>query len=311
LGFRASLALFVAFAFACLAFYRRPIRFASSLALFFAVANVSLRGKDERLFRRRSFFGVYTVTRIENFRTLQHGTTTHGAQSIDPDEALEPLTYYHRLGPIAQVLTAVGGDTPRRVAVVGLGTGSLACYGRPAESWTFYEIDPLVERIARNPKYFTYMRDCPPAKRVILGDARLSLANVASASYDILVIDAFTSDAIPTHLITREALQLYLDKLGPTGVVAFHISNRYLDLEPVVAGIASSVGASALVGSDTYLSAEERGPFRNLSKWVAVSRSTAMIARLGPVRGWRELKSSRGDPWTDDFSNVLSVFHWR
>jgi spermidine synthase len=311
LSFRVSLGVFVAVAFTCLAFYRRPVRFALSLALFFAVAGMSLRGKDERLLRRRSFFGVYTVTRIGDFRTLQHGTTTHGAQSVDPDEALEPLTYYHRLGPIAQVLTTIGGDAPRRVAVIGLGTGSLACYGRPDESWTFYEIDPLVERIARDPKYFTYMRDCPPAKRVILGDARLSLANAPSGSYDILVVDAFTSDAIPTHLITRQALQLYLDKLGPSGVVAFHISNRYLDLEPVVAGIARSVGASALVGSDTYLSAEERGPFRNLSKWVAISRSRATIAPLQSTRGWRELEPSQGAPWTDDFTNVLGVFHWR
>ena len=310
LGFRESLGVFVAVASSCLAFYRRPIRFALSLALFFAVAGASLVGKDERLLRRRSFFGVYTVTRIGDFRTLQHGTTTHGAQSVDPDEALEPLTYYHRLGPIAQVLAAMG-DAPRRVAVIGLGTGSLACYGRPDESWTFYEIDPLVEHIARDPRYFTYMRDCPPAKRVILGDARLSLANAPVGSYDILVVDAFTSDAIPTHLITREALQLYLDRLEPSGIVAFHISNRYLDLEPVVAGIAGSVGASALVGSDTYLSAEERGPFRNLSKWVAVSRSPAIIDRLRSARGWHELEPSRGAPWTDDFTNVLSVFRWR
>jgi spermidine synthase len=155
------------------------------------------------------------------------------------------------------------------------------------------------------------MRDCPPAKRVILGDARLSLANAPVGSYDILVVDAFTSDAIPTHLITTEALQLYLDRLEPSGIVAFHISNRYLDLEPVVAGIAGSVGASALVGSDTYLSAEERGPFRNLSKWVAVSRSPAIIDRLRSVRGWHELEPSRGAPWTDDFTNVLSVFRWR
>jgi spermidine synthase len=230
---------------------------------------------------------------------------------MDPDEELEPLTYYHRRSPIAQVFATVPTTAPRRVAIVGLGTGSLACYGRPNETWTFYEIDPLVEHIARDTKFFTYMRDCAPAKRVILGDARLSLANVSAGSYDILVIDAFTSDAVPTHLITREALELYLDKLAPNGVVAFHISNRYLDLEPVVAGIAASVGATALVGSDTYLSAEERGPFRSLSKWVAVSRSPAAIAPLRSARGWRELESGRGAPWTDDFTNVLSVFRWR
>ena len=212
-----------------LAFYRRPFRLALSLALFFVVAGVSLGGTERRLLQRRSFFGVYTVTQIDGFRTLRHGTTTHGAQSVDPAVALEQLTYYHRLGPIAQVLGIIGSAAPRRVAIVGLGTGSLACYGRPNESWTFYEIDPLVVRIARDPAYFTYMRDCPPAKRVILGDARLALANAPAGSYDILVVDAFASDAIPTHLITREALRLYLEKLVPGGVVAFHISNRYLN----------------------------------------------------------------------------------
>ena len=149
------------------------------------------------------------------------------------------------------------------------------------------------------------------ACRLILGDARLSLVNVPPASYDILVVDAFTSDAIPTHLITREALELYLGKLAPGGVGALHISNRYLDLEPVVAGIPQSVGASALVGSDTYLSPAERGPFRSLSKWVAISRSPAAIAPLRSLRGWREPEPSRGAPWTDDFTNVLGVFRWR
>jgi spermidine synthase len=202
-------------------------------------------------------------------------------------------------------------DSNRRVAVVGLGTGSLACYGRPNETWTFYEIDPLVERIARTPAYFTYMRDCPPAKRVVIGDARLELAAAPPASYDVLVVDAFASDAIPTHLLTREALSMYLDKLTPRGVVAFHISNRYLDLEPVVAEVARAAGATALVGSDAYLPSADRRPFESLSKWVAISRSTETIAPLRALPGWLPPESKRGALWTDDFTNVLGVFRWR
>jgi hypothetical protein len=313
LSFRASLAIFVgACALPCLAFRRRPVRLALWLAAIFMIGGVRLRGPEQRLLRTRSFFGVYTVARLDGFRTLRHGTTTHGAQSIDPAHALEPLTYYHRRSPIAQVLeTSAASESNRRVAVVGLGTGSLACYGRPNETWTFYEIDPLVERIARTPAYFTYMRDCPPAKRVVIGDARLELAAAPPASYDVLVVDAFASDAIPTHLLTREALSMYLDKLTPRGVIAFHISNRYLDLEPVVAEVARAAGATALVGSDAYLPSADRRPFESLSKWVAISRSTETIAPLRALPGWLPPESKRGALWTDDFTNVLGVFRWR
>ena len=133
----------------------------------------------------------------------------------------------------------------------GLGTGTIACYGRPNETWTFYEIDPLIERIAFNPKYFTYLRDCPPAKRIVLGDARLSLAQAPDSSYDFIVLDAFSSDAIPVHLMTREALQLYLRKLAPGGSIAFHISNRYLNLEPVLVELARDARIAGIVGADT------------------------------------------------------------
>lgn len=312
LSVRASLVAFAVFPLACLAFQRRPVRFALGLAVILVGGTVGLGHTERLLYRDRSFFGVHKVVRMAGIRALQHGTTVHGGQSTDTAELLEPLIYYHRRSPIAQVFTTLLTDVPsRRVGIVGLGTGSLACYGRKNERWTFFEIDPLVERIARTPAYFTFLHDCPPTTDVVIGDGRLSLARGPDASFDLIIIDAFGSDAIPVHLLTREALGVYLRKLKPDGAVAFHISNRYLDLEPVVANAATSIGASALVGSDTYLSPEERGPNRSLSKWVVVSASPSGVAALRGLRGWRQPNSRAQTAWTDDFSNVLSVFHWR
>jgi hypothetical protein len=309
---RASLAAFAACALACLAFQRRPIRFALGIAVIFLGAATGLARNEQLLYRTRSFFGVHKVVRLEHVRALQHSSTIHGAQSSRTEELLEPLTYYHRRSPIAQVFDTLMLDVPlRRVGIIGLGSGSLACYGRKGESWTFFEIDPAVEAIARTPEYFTFLRDCPPATRVVIGDGRLTLNQQADSTFDLVVIDAFGSDAIPAHLLTREALALYTRKLRPNGVVAFHISNRYLDLEPVVAEIARSLGATALTGSDSYLSNEARGPYRSLSKWVVVSASPATVAPLAKLEGWSQARGRPGMLWTDDFSNVLGVFRWQ
>ena len=309
---RTSLAAFAACAIVCLAFQRRPIRFALGLAMMFLGAGIGIARSEQLVYRTRSFFGVHKVVRLEHVLAIQHGGTVHGAQSADSAERLEPLTYYHRRSPIGQVFETLMLDVPsRRVGIVGLGSGSLACYGRKGEAWTFFEIDPAVETIARTPEYFTFLRDCAPAAQVVIGDGRLSLATERDSTFDLIVIDAFGSDAIPVHLLTREALALYLAKLRPSGTVAFHISNRYLDLEPVVAETAGSLGATALTGSDAYLSNEERGPYRSLSKWVLVSRSPEVVGPMAGLRGWSTPRRAEGTLWTDDFSNVLGVFRWQ
>jgi spermidine synthase len=198
------------------------------------------------------------------------------------------------------------------VALVGLGTGTIACYGRPNETWTFYEIDRMIEQIAFEPKYFTYLRDCPPAKRIVLGDARLSLTQAPDSSYDYIVLDAFSSDAIPVHLMTREAVQLYLRKLAPGGSIAFHISNRYLTLEPVLVEIARDAKLAGIVGADTAVTAAQTAEFKMNSKWVVLSRRATDHGLLAVQPGWRVLDpKSDVDLWTDDFSNVFSVFRWR
>jgi hypothetical protein len=311
MGVRASLVAFASIAAVCLTFFNRPLRFAFGLAAIFAGAAVGAARNEQLMYRGRSFFGVYKVVRMQHIRALQHGTTIHGLQSTYPEEALEPMTYFHRRGPIGQIFSALFTNVPsRRVGIVGLGTGSLGCYGRPGEPWTFYEIDPLIERIARTNEYFTFLRDCPPKMNVVIGDGRLSLLREPDSSFDLLILDAFGSDAVPVHLLTQDAMRLYVKKLKPNGIMAFHISNRYLDLEPVLARAANSLGLTYLLGSDDYMSQEDRGLFRSLSRWVIVSRRFDDVRPLTQLPGWRPIKTL-GTLWTDDFSNVLSVYRRR
>ena len=312
-GDKAPVWVFGGYALIVLLFQRHAIRFALGVAAIFVGATLG-RGKDESLlFRGRSFFGVYRVMAYPKYHALQNGTTTHGGQSNDPALAREPLTYYHRDGPLGQSFAWLMRRKPdRRVALVGLGTGTIACYGRPNETWTFYEIDRLIEQIALDPKYFTYLRDCPPAKRIVLGDARLSLSQAPDSSYDFIVLDAFSSDAIPVHLMTREALQLYLEKLAPGGSIAFHISNRYLSLEPVLVELARDARLAGIVGADTAITPTQTAAFKMNSKWVVLSRKATDHQLLAIQPGWRVLApKSDVDLWTDDFSNVFSVFRWR
>ena len=312
-GDRAPVWVFGGYALVVLLFQRHSVRFALGIAAIFVGATLG-RGRDESLlFQGRSFFGVYRVMAFPKHHALQSGTTTHGGQSSLAELAREPLTYYHRDGPLGQSFTWLMRRNPdRRVAIVGLGTGTIACYGRPNETWTFYEIDPLIERVAFNPKYFTYLRDCPPAKRIVLGDARLSLAQAPDSSFDYIILDAFSSDAIPVHLMTREALQLYLRKLAPGGSVAFHISNRYLSLEPVLVELARDARIAGIAGADTAVTAAQTRAYKMNSKWVVLSRRAQDHALLALQAGWRVLApQSDVDLWTDDFSNVFSVFRWR
>jgi hypothetical protein len=309
---RTSIGVFSIAALICLTFYSRPLRFALGLAAIFGGSALGLLRTKQVVYRARSFFGVNQVVSRPPVFALFHGTTMHGAQSRTQGQRLEPLTYYHRNSPIGVVFERLMQSMPvRRVGVIGLGVGSLACYGRDGEPWTYFEIDPLVERIARDDRYFTFLRDCPPKPRVVIGDGRLSLAAEPDSSFDLIVVDAFGSDAIPVHLLTREATALYLRKLRPDGIVAFHISNRYLDLEPVVATTAKSLGAPSLVGVDGIVSSRQAEQYKSLSKWVMVSRSAPRLAPLMELPGWGEPVTRSNAVWTDDFSNVLGVFKWQ
>ena len=215
---------------------------------------------------------------------------------------------WHRLK--ALVLDSVSSPITRWVYKLGLDE-FIACYAQAEQHFTFYEIDPAMESIARDPRYFTYLSDCPAPVGVILGDARLSLQDAPDSCYDIIILDAFSSDAIPIHLVTREAIRLYLAKLKSGGILVFHTSNRYLDLNPVLGNLARDAGLISLSGSDLKLSDEDRQKQKSPSTWVVMARTLADLRGLGRDQRWHTLPVRPGDAlWTDDFSNILSVFNW-
>jgi spermidine synthase len=259
--------------------------------------------------RTRSYFGVYTVEERARSRELDHGTTVHGVQLTgSPERERTPTTYYARDSGVGQAMRFAPDffGAGARIGVVGLGTGTLACYARPGQRWRFYEIDPAVVRIARDTGQFTYLRRCLPEPTIVLGDARLSLAGEAPGSLDLLALDAFSSDAVPAHLLTAEAFATYARVLSPRGLLMVHISNRYLDLEPVVANAAKAGGwaASILEYDPSPIDEAASG-----SAWIALSRDQgALVALTFRADGWRALRTRRDfRPWTDDYHSILPL----
>jgi spermidine synthase len=291
---------------------KQPLRFALCLgAIMLAGSFVKGVGKTT-LHAERNFFGVLRVAQnaSDTMHTLIHGNTIHGRQYTAVDHQCEPLSYYHRTGPLGQIF-AVFQSSPatKDVAIVGLGTGATVVYAQPNEHWTFYEINPAVVNIARNPRYFTYVDECSQVPfNVVLGDARLKLREAPDAHYGLIVLDAFSSDAIPIHLITQQAIDLYLSKLTTDGLLAFHVSNRNLDLSPVLADLARSRNLNC-IGLDDARSIEVEG--KDSSLWVVMARSPAELAELSKSSQARVLSAdNHREVWTDDFSNILSLFKW-
>ncbi len=287
---------------------RRPLRLGVALALILAVGSW-LRVEDRvTLHIERSFFGIHRVTDTGFTRVMLSGTTNHGSQAVDPALRCEPLSYYSRPGPIGQLFASFEGRRPAlRIGVIGLGTASMAAYTRPGDSLTFFEINPAVERLARNPAYFTYIRDCAPDTRILLGDARLSLESQPEGVYDLLMVDAFSSDAIPVHLMTTEAVALYMRKLSTTGLLVMHISNRYLDLAPVVAAIVQAQGLAAALQNHRPDPASPDGWKATSSTWVIVARQRADMLPLLVTGQWQDPIAVPGPLWTDDYSNVVRI----
>jgi len=292
---------------------QRPARFASLVVFTFLLTGLWQPGLG-RVKTFRSFFGVHQVvdTADGTHRLLFHGTTIHGAERVRADAGQvlparpEPLTYFYFGGPISEAIAAARGAQHRldRVAVVGLGTGSLACHRRDGENWTFFEIDPEVIRIARDPRYFHFLSACAPHERIVLGDARLTLS-ASSERYDLIVLDAFSSDAIPVHLLTREALGMYVDRLTPHGVIAFHVSNRNMELASVVAAFGNAEGL-ATYGKQDDQAGDFTKNYRANAEVVALARNAADLGDLPSWHGWRKLDPTPGvAEWTDDYSDIL------
>jgi hypothetical protein len=370
----------------CYALVMRPVCFGLGVAAVM-LANVAYIHESDYeknvLMRERSYFGILEVERWENpegtiYHKLVHGTTLHGMQRCEPEpwaddnsarppgkpeHNCEALTYYHQTGPIGQLFDTLAKDY-RPMAVIGLGTGTLARYAKPGQELTFYEIDSLVVRIARDPRYFSNLTDAEDRGvklRIQMGDARLSLQKEEDGHYGIILVDAFSSDAIPVHLITREALQLYMRKLAPDGIVVFHISNRYLHLEPVLANLMEAEGLKGGIvmhgDEPTYEAAaatwvpmcRKPSDLRDLIYDTECSDETRLLEVVRMIgltnvplaqasvltqiheprmaRSWYRLgdpkhdeKTEDGKPvadrkavgvWSDDYSNILSIFSWK
>jgi SAM-dependent methyltransferase len=264
------------------------------------------------VFVERSFFGVHRVSdRFDRgVRVLLHGNTVHGRQSLEAGRRREPLSYYYRTGPIGEVFETMNAKGKLRSAgLIGLGVGALTAYGEPGQQFTIYEIDPRIVRLSKDSGYFTYLKDCRAEMRFVMGDARLSMEETGDASYDLIVVDAFSSDAIPTHLMTREALELYLRKLKPGGLIAFHLSNRYLDLQEPLAYTAHELGVAGLLRNDTYVEDAEMELGKDPSRWALIARKPEDLADFAGLSAWEKLEPLYpGRGWTDDYSNVLGAW---
>lgn len=285
------------------------------------------------LLTARSFFGILKVNRIisndaekfgrteapvDVFMSLSHGSTMHGIERKVNIRPVFPLAYYSRESPIGAIFRA--GRINRaiqNIGIIGLGCGTLAWYGRPWQHFDFYEIDPEVIRIAENPAYFTYLRNSLASWKNIVGDARINLQTVPDKSYDLLVIDAYSSDAVPTHLLTVEAFRLYRSKLKDDGILTLHTSNRYFDLLPVIRRICDEIDMQVLVGNDNPKNYSIRYDDYDLamlthSQWVAASGSESALKRLQVFWKWQILPEKADmSLWTDDHASLFQVYKWR
>lgn len=281
-------------------------RSAKSLAVGTMLAILLLTSlyAPSRLTIVRTFFGVTEVR--EDLRgaahTEIHGTTLHGLQFQDPRRD-EPTSYFVATGPLGDVMRDMRTRLPAGAAigVVGLGVGTIAAYERPSDSMTYFEIDQAIVDLARDPRYFTYLRDAPNPPRIVMGDGRLSLAAARADSFDVLVLDAFSSDAVPAHMLTREAMRTYVRDLRPSGVIVFQLTNRHFDLVPAVASTARSIGLGARVRDFTPGAADRGRLAAQPSRWVVVGRP-GDVARFDAA-GWSEPPA--GPVLTDDFSDVM------
>jgi hypothetical protein len=298
----------------------RPLLF--GLAITAILLAGSYDNRSDEIAISRGFFGVNRIvvqgSGDDKVFVFRHGTTKHGAQYADPARRRIPLTYFHRLGPLGQVFRALD-ERLRQVAVVGLGVGTVACHESPGRQWTFYEIDPLVVYLARDQGYFHYLSDCAPNARIVVGDGRLSLrreikVNGSAPRFDLLMLDAFSSDAVPMHLITREALAVYLARLASGGVLMFNISNRHVNLRPVLADLAADAGMQAYVQRNHPKGRDKQ---HSGSSWVVMARTAddlaPVLASAPEESPWKPLEAKPGRRvWTDDFGNLITItYFWR
>jgi len=293
-------------------------RLKSAAAVALALTLVHLYpGDDGRVETVRSFFGVHKIvtTTDGRYRVLMHGTTIHGAERLPAAGKAAParpelISYYHANGGIGQAIAAIRArkSAPIRVAVIGLGAGTLTCAAEPGEHWRFFEIDPLMVATARDPRHFTFITACAPDLAPVIGDARLTFTEEPDGTYDLVIVDAYSSDAIPIHLATQEAMAIYKRKLAPYGAVLMHVSNRHLELASVAVGIAAANGLASWVHTDET---DDSDAYIFSTTVVLSAADAADIGALAGQGAWVLTEPSAGQRvWTDDYSNVLGAL-WR
>ena len=309
--FVACLALAALAAPALLILRARPALLAGALiAVFFVPSLVARHTGDEQVARERTFFGVYRIVESGGLRAFYHGTTLHGAELHRADSSVESrTTYFGTETPLGELLAGITRrPDPLALGIAGLGTGSLACYARPGDAVRIYEIDPAVVRLAH--EHFAALRTCAPDAVIGVGDARLLLAR-EETPLDALVLDTFSSDAIPVHLLTEEAFRTYIRVLAPEGVLAVHISNRHLDLEPVVSGVAARTGLAGRIKRYEAPEELEESMASTSSNVVVLARDEATLGALDLDAGWAPLGApDQVRVWTDDYASIVPLLRW-
>jgi spermidine synthase len=300
--------LLIAFSlFASYVFFRKKYLYPFLLIGILSLNSLYTGDSGEKICQLRNFYGVSIVRNSEKLglRKFIHGATIHGSQKLSGNKC-EALDYYHVSGPAGSFISMLQQQSMKRVAVIGLGTGALAAYGRAGEEWDFFELDPKVAMIAKN--YFTLL-GCGHADKseILIGDGRLLIEKKPDKYYSVIIIDAFSSDAIPIHLITQEAFKSYLRLLQSDGFIAVHISNNYLDLKPVLYKISSSLNLSALFWDDTIITKEQSELGKRSSVWAIIGKEDA-LRKFRDIKQWQALTFPAGRPWTDDFSNIWEAF---
>ncbi|HME81888.1 MAG TPA: fused MFS/spermidine synthase [Candidatus Eremiobacteraceae bacterium] len=305
-------AAFLAAALIALLAFRQRVGFAVSVATLLLCGLFLDETRHHNLYLGRDFFGVKTVFASGNYHHLWHNSTTHGIENMLPEERDRPLSYYTRSGPLGQIFSALQPELRNAsIAVVGEGAGSALCYHLPTQRWTIYEIDPQIDLIARDPRLFDYLPDCAGPTPTVIGDARLSLGRAPDSGYSLLILDAYSSDYVPLHLLTREALSLYIRKLTDDGVLAFHISSRWFDLEPVLTSLATDAGLQCYVNHDANSKPIELLMGKRISTWIALGAKGGNIRLLASDPRWQQCPATKFRVWTDDYSSLVTAFSLR
>jgi hypothetical protein len=302
----------------CLLLWKRWIRFSLTFAVILLGLYLCSQTYGRKiLYAGRDFYGPKEVEMVasggQQRHVFLHGNTLHGVQWTSPSRRKIPTSYFHPSGPAGDVFWARSGPSgpPAQVAILGLGAGAMAAYAKPGQHFTFYEIDPEVERIARDPELFTYLRDCRGTTDVVLGDGRLTLSRAPNGRYGLILLDAFSSDAIPTHLLTREALRLYLSKLDEHGFLVFQVTNRYLNLPPLLAALAQDAGLICRSRHDPVIAPEDLMMAKDASQYVVLARRVEDLGALAANPEWKEIRPVEGSGvWTDQYTNIFRLLRW-